>query len=47
MTAQPPASSEIWASLPLVRRVGGRAAADRDDHPVGLIRGRGVLLALQ
>ena len=30
-----------------MRRVRGRAAADRDDHPVGRIRGRGALLALQ
>jgi len=33
MNTQPPASSEIWASLPLVWRVRGRAAADRADQP--------------
>jgi hypothetical protein len=46
MNTQPPASSED-PGQPALRRVRGRAAADRDDHPVGLIRGRGILLALQ
>jgi len=47
MNTQPPASSEDPGQPARVRRVRGRAAADRDDHPVGLIRGRGILLALQ
>ena len=47
MNTQPPASSGDPGQPALVRRVRGRAAADRDDHPVGRIRGRGVLLAPQ
>ena len=47
MNTQPSASSEIRASLPLVRRVRRRAAADRDDHPAARIRGRGVVLRMQ
>lgn len=42
MNTQQPASSEDPGQPALVRRVPGRAAADRDDHPVGLIRGRGI-----
>jgi hypothetical protein len=47
MNTQPPASSEIWTSLPLVRRVRRRAAADRADHPAARVPGTRSVIAAE
>ena len=47
MNTQPPASSEIRASLPGCGEFEDERPPTVTDHPVGRIRGRGVLLAPQ